>query len=329
MKLPISIEMGEFKARRRFAGEEVLGLLETLRILETAGSDPRIDGVLLDFRGGVPGFGHALTLRRAVDAARSEGLCVVAWADSLDAEDYLLASGCDRVFLPESGGLNLVGLQIEQYFLRELLEHASVEVEVVHIGRYKSAGEMVTRSSMSPEQREQLEAWQADLFDALVGGIAAGRGLEPGEVASLIDKGPYSAQAAREAGLIDATLYRDEIDVAIEPLLPMPASDRSGPRRARWIDARSYYALHVDGGGWHPLLREVPRVAYVAADGSIHRGAGRRGVGSDAFVDLFDELRERSEVRAVVLRIDSPGGMPSPPICCIAASIACGARSQS
>ncbi len=148
-------------------------------------------GVLLRFRGSgphrfSPGGGPAAR----VDGVREAGLPVVAWGESLDAAQLWIATGADRVWIPESGGVPLVGLRSEQVFVKDLLDKLEVAPEVVHIGRYKGAGELATRRSMSPEQREQVESWQGDLFAELVDAVARGRGLSPEAVRDRIDRRP-------------------------------------------------------------------------------------------------------------------------------------------
>jgi len=191
-------------------------------------------------------------------------------------------------------------------FLRGLLSHLDVKPEVVRVGSFKTAAETLTRDGMSPEQREQLEAWLDDLYEAWIGAVADGRRLERGAVRDRVDRGPWPARRAAEAGLTDGCLYPDELPEALEALTPVPAD--GGPRRPRLVEGRAYLALEVDDAGWRPLLRELPRLAYVVVRGPVRRGSGSVGAGSDALRRLFAGLGERPEVRGVVLRVDSPGG---------------------
>jgi protease-4 len=290
-------------------GQETgLGLLDVLTVLDRAARDCRVAGVVLRFHGRLSGWSKALALRRAVEGLRESGTRVVAWGESMGAEEYLVASGADRVWLPTSGSLFLVGLRSEQFFVRDLLSNLDVKPEIVRIGGYKSAGELFTRDSMSPEQREQIEGWLDDLYGELVAGIARGRGLGAGEVRQRIDGGPYPAGLAAEAGLIDGSLYPDEIERELEQLGEPPPSHRAGPRRVRLVDAHQYFLLHASDCGWRPLLGDLPRFAYVVASGAIRRGSGLRGIASDGVRQLLSRLGEDPGIRGVVLRVDSPGG---------------------
>jgi protease-4 len=283
-------------------------LLEVLQTLEAAAEDPQIDGVLLYVSGPLQGMSRVLSLRRAVLRLREAGVPVVAYAEVLEAEGLLLASAATEFWLPESGNVFLVGLRLETLFLRGVLDRLDVKPEVVRIGRYKSAGERFTRDTLSPEDREQLEALADDLYGELVEGIATGRGLAPDVVRDLIDRGPYHARAAVEAGLADRCLYPDEIDRALESLTLVPPAERPGPRRVRLVEAAFYHAVRVGDIGWRPLFTGLPRIAYVVARGVIGRGRGHRGIASDGYREIFEEIRRDARVRGVVLRIDSGGG---------------------
>jgi protease-4 len=290
-----------------FSGSDALGLLDLLETLERAARDPQVDGVLLRFSGASLGFAQALTLRRAVDGVRAAGKPVAAWAERLDAHAYLVASAASPLWLAPVGELFLVGLRLDGFYLRGLLDRLDVKPEVIRIGSHKTAGEHLTREGMSAEEREQLDALIDDLFGELSTRVAAGRALAPEAVARLVDRGPFRAAVAAEVGLSDGCLYPDELPEALEALTPVPPGDRAGPRRARLIDASVYQGLTADAG-WRPLFRELPRIAYVVARGAIHRGSGSRGIASDSMRGVLEALGRDDRVRGVVLRIDSPGG---------------------
>ena len=294
--------------RAPFVSEPHLTFLEILQVIESAGSDPRVDGVLLKLEGGPVSFGRALSLRRAILALRERGKPVVAYAESVDAPAFLVASAATRFWLPEEGSLFLVGIRFEATYLRGLLDRLHVEPEVIRVGSHKAMAERFTRERMSDEEREQLEGLADDVYEALVAGIAAGRGLEEGAVRAAIDAGPYRGRTAVEAGLADACLYPDELDQRLAELAPLPTAVQvSDPRRVHRTAAPTYCALGIDSG-WRPLLRDLPRIAYVVAGGIIHRSRRNAGIACDELRDTLDELRTNEAVRAVVLRIESPGG---------------------
>jgi protease-4 len=286
--------------------EPGLSLLDVLDVFETASSDPRVIGVVLRFEGTPGGWSKIQSLRRAVQRVRERGKQVVAYADTLDAPSLLLASAASRIWLPETGSVFLVGLRLEGLFLKGLLDHLSIRPEVLRLGSHKSAADRFTRDHMSAEEREQLEALADDLFEALCEGIASGRGIPVPALRERIDRGPYTARGAIEAGLVDACLYPDEVDAALEALAPGATPEPDGETQR--VEAATYHALRASDPGWRPLLRELPRVAYVVARGAVHRGEGPRGIPADGLRGLLEGLRREERVRGVVLRIDSPGG---------------------
>jgi len=282
-----------------------LAFVDLLRALEAAAADSHVEGVMLRFEGGPSGFARAATLRRAIAKLREAGKTVWAWGERFDALQYYVACAADRVELPPSGSLGLVGLRSQQLFGRELLDKIGVRAQVVRIGSNKAAAEPLTRRGMSQPQREQVDALQGELFDELVAAISAGRGLEPEAVRVAIDEGPYAAEAARERGLFDACRYPDEVEETLRERAGREA-DQDG--EAPFVDVASYFALHAGGVGWRPLLGDLPRLAYVVATGGVGRGRSARGIASQRYAELFGRLMRDDDVRGVVLRVDSPGG---------------------
>jgi protease-4 len=278
-------------------------LLEVLATLDAASRDPDVTGVLIRMEDAGVGLARALALQRAVaDAATRKP--VLAFGERYSAGDYLIASGATEVWAPPAGSIGIVGLRFDTFFLRAALDKLGVRAEVLRVGSHKAAAEPFTRTEMSPEQREQLEALIDDQYEALVGAIAAGRGRAPDEVRAWIDRGPHRAGAAVEEGWLDACRYPDEAQD--EVVARSPGAERLEDLRV--IDGSAYYGLRAGEPGWRPLLGDLPRIAYVVASGAIRRGRGARGVASDLYRDLFERLRRDEGVRGVVLRIESPGG---------------------
>lgn len=295
-----------------FGREGGAGLLDVLRTLTAAASDPDVAGVLLRLEGAPRGFSHVAALRRAVDTVRAAGKPVAAYAETLGVADYWIASAATEVWIPEAGSLHLLGLRAESTFVRGLLEQLGIAPEVLRIGSYKSAGDMFTRDAMSPEQREQTEALLDDLYDELIAAVAAGRRLDADAVRARIDRGLFYGRAAVEAGLADRCLFPDEIEETLAQLAPAtirPSRGSAGERTSvRQVDASRYFALRASDPGWRPLFGDLPRIAYVVATGMIRRGSGARGIASDALRGLLERLTKDAGIRAVVLRLDSPGG---------------------
>ncbi len=297
-------------ARLPFSRGRSSSLLETLRALDAAVSDPRVGGVLLRCAGAPHGYAAAASLRRAVDAVRAAGKPVAAYGESMHQAEYWVASGADKLWLPETGSIHLVGLRSEAMFFARLLARLDLKLDVVRVGSHKAAAETFTRESMSPESREQVEAYLDDVFGELVAAIATGRRQDASVIRERIDAGPYRAETACEAGLADGCLYPDQVEEALAGLLPASGeSHASGSApRARMIDAEAYAAIHADDPGWSPLFRAHPRIAYLVASGAIQRRGGMSGISVEALSRTLRALGEDDAVRAIVLRIESPGG---------------------
>jgi protease-4 len=276
-------------------------LFPLLEGLAAAARDPRLEGVLVRLRGAPASLAQGLALRRAFAALRGAGKPVALYADSLGSEELFLASAASRVFVPEAGSVAPLGLRTEGWFLRDLLDRLGVRAEVVRVGEFKSAAEGLLRRGMSESQRAQLEALLDDLFEVLVDGIAEGRGLSTQRVRELVDGGPYRARAAREAGLVDACLFPDEVEGALAELAGRPGGE------VQVAELPAYLAIRARDTGFHAPLRDVPRIAYVVASGIVRGGSGP-GVASEAYRQLLRRLELDESVRAAVLRVESPGG---------------------
>ena len=263
--------------------------------------------MLLRLRGAPVSLASGAALRRALAGVRAAGKPVVVYAERLGSESLYLASAATRVFVPEAGSVALLGLRLETFFVRDLLDRLGVRADVLRVGEFKSAGEGLVRRGMSEAQREQLEALAEDLYDVLVEGIAEGRGLRPERVRALVDAGPHRPRAACEAGLVDGCLFPDEAEVELACLAGRPPAAGAEPDLAV-VDLPAYHALRARSGALRGPLADAPRLAYVVASGPIRSGGGSAGVASDAYRSLLRGLERDEAVRAVVLRIESPGG---------------------
>jgi len=284
-------------------------LLDALYSLDAAAKDPRVVGVVLRLAGAPQGFAAAASLRRAIDAVRAAGKRVVAYGEQIGQAEYQAAAGAEKLWLPETGAIDLVGLRSESLFFPRLLERLALKPEVLRVGAFKGVGEMFTRRSLSPETRAQLEGYLDDVLDALVAAIAAGRGLDPDAVRDRIERGPWRAAKACEAGLADGCRYPDEVEDALVELEPDAADParNDDSMRPRLVDASAYASLHAHDAGFAPWLGEQARIAYVVAEGAIQR-RGPRGIAAESMSRLLRAVGEDEGVRAIVLRIESPGG---------------------
>ena len=301
--------LGAVLARRRTALEAVL---EGLR---RAGRDPRVRALVVKLGGprSVLSPARAQELRAAVSGFRGEGKLTVAWAETFGelgqgTVPYYLATAFDEVWLQPSGGVGITGVAAELPFLRGALDKAGVTVEVSRRHEYKNAADMFTEQGFSAAHREATERLVESLMEQLVGGIAADRGLEVAGVRALFDRAPLFATEALEAGLVDRLGYRDEVYDAVRDRVGTDALLQYVGRYSRSGGSRLAEASRRLAGGNREAL------ALVHVTGSIHLGRsrrqplGRQSAGSDTVAAALRSAAKAPEVKAVVLRVASPGG---------------------
>jgi protease-4 len=288
-------------ARLRARGRRQLR--PTLRALHEAGDDPRVVGLIAKVGGPMP-WATMQELRLGVRAFAASGKPVVAWAEtfgeSRDMAAYVLASAFGEIWLQPGGGIGLLGVGIETTFVRGTLDRLGIEPEVEQRHEYKNAADVVLRTGYSPAHRESLERLAGSIYAEAVSTIAADRTLDPVRVRELIDGGPRTAGEALEAGLVDRLGYRDEVYDAVRSRVDDDAellfADRWQPRRRRKL-----------------LARRRGSVALVEVRGGIASGRSRRSplgrqVGSDTVSAQLRAATSNDRVRAMVLRVESPGG---------------------
>jgi len=285
---------------------------ELLRLFATLGRDERVSAVMVRFGLVSAGPARLSELRDAMLRLRESGRTVHCHLESADSFTYwAAASACERVTLSPAGILEMTGVATESYYLRDLLESVGIEADVLQVGEYKGAAEFLTRNDMSAATRETLEAILDTFSSQLVTGIAEARGLDAATVADLIDEAPISPRRAAEVGLVDAVSYGDEAMTHLEGLLPgEPEVNRHYVRD--WREGSRPSLLQVLAGDSDGPRPTGPRVAVLYLGGAIVGGGGGSLFGRQISLPTtrraLEEIREDEEIRALVVRIDSPGG---------------------
>ena len=279
----------------------VRGFVESLR---KAKRDPRITSVLLlPSNLELPFWAKVQELRDAIVDFRQSGKTVVAFLEYGGDREYYLASAADRVFLLPTSPLDLTGVASYEIFLRGALDKLGAYPDFVHIGAYKTAVNQLTEKGFTPAHREMTESLNRDLYDQLVRGIADARHKSVDEVRRLLDEGPFAPDAARRAGLVDDLAYLDQLDDRVATLkTPAGGLSRIEESEYRRVSARSLG------------IRPQSRIAVLYASGVIASGKSSQDtvngavVGSDTIVEQIQRIRDDDSIRAIVLRVDSPGG---------------------
>jgi len=300
--LPESPEHGMF-------GEALTHHTLIARIDALAGDD-NARGILLRLAPLEGAFARASELASALDAFRKTGKPVHCYFENADNTSYLLlARACDRISMAPGGILDLVGIATEAVYAAELLKTAGLRADLIQIGAYKGAADPLTRTSMPPEVRETTEALIGDLHAALTAAIAVGRKLDPARVQEVIDQGPFSAEHARAAGLVDDVGFDDEARTHAKEAAKVDRVDveELKPRDRDMSVFDLIAALNGEGDHAPP---SGDRIALAYLDGTILSGSEDAVESAHAapFVKEMRRLGDLPEVKAVVLRIDSPGG---------------------
>jgi protease-4 len=302
-----------------FMGSAGISLRDLTARLKKAADDPAVKAVVLLPDGASMGTAQTEELRLAMKQFRSSGKEIYSHADSLSMRDYMLLSGASRLSVVPNGDLWLVGISGEALYLRGLLDKIGVKPDFLTCGAYKSAAETFMRTGPSPEA-DRMQNWLFDgIYTTMVHLIAQGRGLKPEKVEALIDDGPYQAKRAKEAGLIDAVEERQDFEAMLKNKYGKDVvfDKKYGQKKQPALDLNNPFALfkvlgELLGEGKKKSTKDAVAIVYV--DGPIIIGAGEpspfggKSARSTDIRKALDEAARDSTIKAVVLRIDSPGG---------------------
>ncbi|MDQ2795980.1 MAG: S49 family peptidase, partial [Actinomycetota bacterium] len=300
---PLELEpddlVGKLRSRRRPR------LKTVLRTLHEAASDDSVRGLIVKIGGaGVP-WAIMQEIRAGLVAFTAGGKPAVAWAETLGEGqsgtlDYVLASACSEIWVQPSAEVGLVGVASETTFLRGALDKIGIEPQLDKRHEYKNAADRIQRTEFTPEHREAVDRIVQSTWDGAVEAIAHGRGLAAGDIHVAAERAPLSAAEAKNAGLVDRIGYRDEVYADLR-------------RRLGEVEL-----LFADQ--WTPKRTLVSRVkpvkdfvAVIEAHGEIVSGRSRqsprgRQIGSDTVSAALRAARENDHAKAVLFRVDSPGG---------------------
>lgn len=290
---------------KKFFGGPDQSLTGLVMQFKKAKVDRRIKAILLDVNMSGVGWGKAEEIRDAIADFRSSGKPVYAFLELGLNKEYYIATACDKIYVPPPGVLFINGLAADVMFFRGSLDKLGVYPDIYQIGKYKSAGDMFTQKEMTEAHREYINSMLDDLFNRYINKIAEARRKTPEEVRALIDNAPYDADQAKAAGLIDEAMYRDQVDNELKKLLGQKETDTLAA--VRGVDYRDVSPESLG-------LNKGERIAVIYASGEIGSGSsqnspsGDQSVGSDTVVKALNDASADKSIKAIVLRVDSPGG---------------------
>ena len=275
----------------------VRSVVESLR---KAKVDKRVASVIIRPAGAAALWGKIQEVRDAIIDFRRSGKPIIGYLEYGGEQEFYLVSACDKVFLMPTSSLDLTGMANYELFLRGTLDKIGAYPDTMHIGEYKTASNTFTEHTMTPAHREMAESLNSDLYEQLIRGIANGRHKSEKDVRTLVDHGPFLPEDAVRAGLVDDVAYEDEIDDKVQ----------LSKGKVNYLSESDY--RHVSAGTVG--LNRGPRIAVIYASGVIASGENNydspsgQVVGADTMADSLRKARADSSIRAIVLRIDSPGG---------------------
>jgi protease-4 len=270
--------------------------------LHKAAVDGRIRAIVFEPRDLQIGWAKLQEIRDDLATFRKSGKPIYAYLKTPGTREYYLATAANRIYMDPEDELNLKGMRFELMYFRKTLDKLGVQVEIEHAGKYKDFGDMFTRTSMSPETKEVLTSILDGLYDNLVQTIAAARKKTPDQIRGTIDQGPFLSKEAKGQGLIDGLLYEDQMYDEVK--------EKLAGGDLKKLSLHDYLKVPASSVG----LGGKQRIALVTGQGGISRGedgedfSGDSGIESEGFDRILRRVGNDSDIKGVVVRIDSPGG---------------------
>jgi protease-4 len=265
--------------------------------IHAAVSDSRIKAIALKPHSLSTGWAKLEELREELSDFKRSGKPVYAYLQTPGMHEYFLASVADRIYVSPDDYLRVKGFRAESTYIKGTLDKLGITFDVDHIGRYKDAGDALTRTNMSPETREVLNQVLDQIYTSFCTGVAEGRHKAAADIQSLIDQGPFLAEHAKQAGLIDELGYESQMYRDLE--------SRVKSQRLAKVGYKTYIKATTGTG---------TRIALLSGEGDIIRGKVEQPFGqghviaSETFSKTIEQVRNDNSVRGVILRVDSPGG---------------------
>ncbi len=286
-------------------GEDpALGLDEIMKDIKKAKEDSAIKGLYLHFSSVPTGMASTEEIRNAILDFKSSGKFICAYSEMYDQKGYYLASTADKVFLNPQGGMELKGLSAQIMFFKKMLDNLDIEMQIFRHGKFKSAIEPFMLDKMSEANRLQTEVFMGSIWNNILQGIVKQRGLSLEELNSIADnlqlKNP---QSAVDLKLIDGLKYEDEVLSFLKNKTGIKESDK-----LNLVSLADYTrAPEKKKEGGKTLAKD--KIAVIYAVGQIQSGEGNeQTIGSESLVKAIREARLDNNVKAIVLRVNSPGG---------------------
>ncbi|WP_158975610.1 signal peptide peptidase SppA [Cellulophaga sp. L1A9] len=286
-----------------FAGlfQQAQGLNEIIHAIKVAKNDSKIKGISINNNFILAGLSQTQAIRRALEDFKTSGKFVYAYADLYVQKDFYLASVADSLFINEVGTLDFKGLSSEVLFYKELQEKAGIKMEVIRHGKYKSAVEPYLANEMSEANRTQIKELLSSLWGSMVDEISVSRRMTPENLNVIADTlGGRMPQLAKQSGLVDDVLFFDEYENKLKNAVKIALDED-----INYVSLEDY----IDTANKTKLYKGDDKIAVIYAQGEILYGEGGPDVIGQGIINKsLKKAREDESVKAIVLRVNSPGG---------------------
>ncbi|MBK6905247.1 MAG: signal peptide peptidase SppA [Saprospirales bacterium] len=291
-----NLEMNPFD----FKNQYILGLSDMVQAIKYAKTDDRVQGIYLDMKQISLGSATAGALRQALLDFKTSGKFIYAYSDYYQQGTYYIASAADQIYLNPIGDLDFRGFAMIQPFFKNMLDKIGVNMQVTYAGNYKSATEPFRLTEMSPENREQVREFVESLYDSYLSGIGESRKLTVTELKDIANGWKIrNPEDAVKLGLVDVAGYKDQLMAEMRKKMGLEDDDK-----IPFLDLADYYMSEEMDQGY-----SADQIAVVYAEGSIQGGEGQPGLITDEqYVKWLEKIRKDDDIKAVVLRVNSPGG---------------------
>jgi protease-4 len=290
--------------QKTFSGveENNITLRKVVETLDKAGRDQNIVGIYIDGTNANSAVGYASLkeIRQALEKFRKTGKKIIAYSTDWSEKEYYLSSVANQVIVNPMGAMEINGLSSQPMFLAGAFEKYGVGVQIVRVGKFKGAVEPLILNKLSPENREQTQKLLDDVWGEWRKSVGTSRNILPQKLQAIANSQPIlEATAAKSNGLVDTIAYEDQVFTDLKKLTGKQEKDKTFTK----ISLSNY--AEVPGKS----LDSDHKIAIVYAEGEIVNGSGDEGqIGGDNFAKVFSKIRQNNQIKAVVLRINSPGG---------------------
>lgn len=294
-----SVEDITISMNAEFISGKTTGILDFLNTIEKAATDPAIKFIYMNLTNVNASITHLEEIRNELLKFRESGKAVIAYADDYSQGAYYLATAADKIFLNPTGSTTMTGISTNTIFMKDLLDKLGVEVQLIRHGKFKAAAEQFISNKMSAENREQLKAYSDAVWSTWSEAITSSRSIDSAQFTKITDEISITNSAdALKAGFVDGLLYKDQLIDTIAHLFGVEKE-----KDIKIIDNNTYYKAR-----YKTDFKTKNKIAVIYAEGDIITGKSDGNIASDNFVKLLSDMRSDSMVKAVVLRVNSPGG---------------------